>query len=90
MSRASAREKYGLPPLNITKPAPAAPPAGAVWNGIRRLWMVDGVACDPQPPAPLVASAQNFATIAIHKRGDMPAPLPAGTVPVLPAVKVEV
>lgn len=53
MSRASAREKYGLPPLNITKPAPAAPPAGAVWNGIRRLWMVDGVACDPQPPAPL-------------------------------------
>lgn len=34
--------------------APAAPPpSGAVWNNIRRLWMVDGVAVDPQPAAPV-------------------------------------
>lgn len=33
-----------------------APPAGAVWNGIRRLWMVDGVAVEPQPAPPLVVS----------------------------------
>lgn len=30
-----------------------APPAGAVWNGIRRLWMVDGVAVEPQPAPPV-------------------------------------
>ena len=26
--------------------------AAPVWNGLRRLWMVDGVAVDPQPAAP--------------------------------------
>lgn len=29
-----------------------APPPAAAWNGLRRLWMVDGVAVDPQPAAP--------------------------------------
>lgn len=54
------REKYGirLPVVDSSSraasaPAPAAPPPGAVWNNIRRLWMVDGVACDPQPAAPV-------------------------------------
>jgi hypothetical protein len=40
-------------PVTTSAPAPAAPSPGAVWNNIRRLWMVDGVAVDPQPAAPV-------------------------------------
>lgn len=57
------REKYGirLPALvDVAAPAhkfdsfmiPAARKPEPVWNGLRRLWMVDGVAVDPQPAAP--------------------------------------
>ena len=73
MSKAT-REKFGLPPLHVSAPAPAAPaapPVGAVWNGIRRLWMVDGVAVDPQPP-PLSKMAQVIdpaATVVLHVDG---------------------
>jgi hypothetical protein len=38
-------------------PRAAVPPSGAVWNGIRRAWLVPGpdgalVVADPQPPPP--------------------------------------
>ena len=71
----------------VEAPAPAAPPPGAVWNNIRRLWMVDGVACDPQPPAPVGAgggltSANPFSGHAVMVQ---PSPRPAD---VPPAVKV--
>lgn len=41
----------------IYLPRSAMPPAGAVWNGIRRAWLVPGpdgalVVADPQPPPP--------------------------------------
>lgn len=45
------REKFVSPSAQPAKPVEVPP--GAAWNGIRRLWMVDGVACDPQPAAPL-------------------------------------
>lgn len=70
MSKAT-RAKFGLLPLHVSAPAPAAPPVGAVWNGIRRLWMVDGVAVDPQPP-PLSKMAQVIdpaATVVLHVDG---------------------
>lgn len=78
------REKFGSPPLNVSKSKPIEPPAGAVWNGIRRLWMIDGVAVEPQPPAPgaMIADPSNYATITIRKTSA------ADVVP--PAVKVEV
>lgn len=39
-------------------PSAVTPPSGAVWNGIRRAWLVPGpdgalVVADPQPPPPL-------------------------------------
>ena len=30
--------------------------AAPVWNGLRRLWMVDGVAVAPQPAAPVTGT----------------------------------
>lgn len=64
--------------VGAATPAPAAPPAGAMWNGLRRLWMVDGVAVDPQPAAPPAPLAVQMVPGA---RGPVPAP---------PSVKVEV
>ena len=49
MSQAT-REKFNLPPLNVSKPA--APLRRPVWDAARGLWMLDGVAVDPQPAAP--------------------------------------
>ena len=46
---ARTRERLGLPPLPVYAPPV---PHGATWNGLRRLWMVDGVAVDPQPAEP--------------------------------------
>jgi hypothetical protein len=55
-----SRGDLGRPQIlgRIIATAPAAmPPAGAVWNGIRRAWLVPGpagvlVVADPQPPPP--------------------------------------
>ena len=49
-----------------------APPPAAVWNGLRRLWMVDGVAVDPQPAAPPAPLA--VLEMAPGARGPVPAP----------------
>lgn len=46
---ARTRERLDLAPLPVYAPPV---PQGATWNGLRRLWMVDGVAVDPQPAAP--------------------------------------
>lgn len=51
--------------------------AAPVWNGLRRLWMVDGVAVDPQPAAPPAPVA--VLEMPLGARGPVPAP---------PAVKV--
>ncbi len=50
MSQAT-REKFNLPPLNVSKPA--APPRRPSWDGARGLWMLDGAPVDPQPAAPV-------------------------------------
>jgi hypothetical protein len=46
MSKAT-RERLPPPSGNASKP-----PEGAVWNNLRRLWMLDGEPVDPQSPAP--------------------------------------
>lgn len=46
-----------LPRPEHAPPRAPYPPPGAVWNGLRRLWLLDGVPLDPQPPA-LVLTAQ--------------------------------
>lgn len=79
------REKYGLPPLRVSAPAPAAPPVGAVWNNISRLWMVATdagmVPCDPQPAAPQIAPVT--AGERVQLVGFVP-----GVAGVLPSIKV--
>ncbi len=42
-------------PRAVVVPA-KRPPVDAVWNNIRRLWMADGVAVDPQPAPPIEIS----------------------------------
>lgn len=58
---------------------PAARKPEPVWNGLRRLWMVDGVAVDPQPVAPPAPLA--VLEMVPGARGPVPAP---------PSVSVEV
>lgn len=77
-------EPSDLAPHHVSGLAPAAPPAVAVWNGIRRLWMIDGVAVEPQPPAPSVRIADAETPWASGFNG--PRAVVLGVVP--PAVKV--
>lgn len=46
------RERYEAGRKVEAAAVPAVVQVAPVWNGLRRLWMVDGVAVDPQPAAP--------------------------------------
>lgn len=49
------RERYEAGRKVEAAAVPAVVQVAPVWNGLRRLWMVDGVAVDPQPAAPKLA-----------------------------------
>jgi hypothetical protein len=49
------RERYETGRKVEAAAVPAVVQVAPVWNGLRRLWMVDGVAVDPQPAAPSLA-----------------------------------
>jgi hypothetical protein len=55
--------------------------AAPVWNGLRRLWMVDGVAVAPQPAPPIEISRGDMTDAEMRARGRALAALP-------PSVKV--
>ena len=86
------REKYGIRlPVVVDTAAPAhkfdsfmipaARKPEPVWNGLRRLWMVDGVAVDPQPAPPIDILRGDMTDAEMRARGRALAALP-------PSVKV--
>jgi hypothetical protein len=75
---ARTRERLDLAPLPVYAPPV---PQGATWNGLRRLWMVDGVAVAPQPAPPIEISRGDMTDAEMRARGRALAALP-------PSVKV--
>ncbi len=75
------RERYEAGRKVEAAAVPAVVQVAPVWNGLRRLWMVDGVAVAPQPAPPIEISRGDMTDAEMRARGRALAALP-------PSVKV--